>query len=215
MKGYKVLITAGPTKAKIDPVRYITNISTGKLGAKIADVFLKKEATVNFLYGEGSVLPKKKSKKLCLKNVETVKDLIKIIKQDRKKYDIIIHSMAVLDYIPKNYSEKKIPSKRKNWVIKLTKTPKVIKLIKKLHPKSFLVGFKLEVNKKESELVKIGRQFLKANKLDLIVVNDLKKIKRKQHLAYIINKKGEIESTPTDKNKIAEELVKIIKRKLT
>ncbi|MFH1612886.1 MAG: phosphopantothenoylcysteine decarboxylase [bacterium] len=207
-----ILITSGPTQANIDPVRYIANTSTGELGTKIAKEFLKYKNKVTFIYGKNSIFPSKKTENLCLIEIITINDLIKVIKKELNKtrYDIIVHLMAVLDYVPEKYNTKKIASNKKNLIIKLVQTPKVIKIIRKLAPASFLIGFKLEVNKKENSLIKTALEFLKKNKLDMVVVNDFKKIKENTHIAFLINKQGIINKEIT-KEKIAKKIVFLLK----
>ena len=214
MKNQKnILITSGPTRVNIDLVRHIANTSTGELGTKIAKEFLKTKNKVTFIFGKDSIFPKIKSENLHLIEIITVNDLIKIIKQElnKTKYDVIIHLMAVLDYVPKKYSKEKISSSKKKLVLELVQTPKVIKIIRKFAPFSFLIGFKLEVNKKENELTKKALEFLKKNKLEMVVVNDFNKIKKNTHIAFLINKQGMI-SKEISKERIAKKIIAILKK---
>jgi phosphopantothenoylcysteine synthetase/decarboxylase len=212
LKDRKVLVTSGPTQAEIDRVRYITNKSTGKLGAKIASEFLRQGAQVTFIYGQGSELPQIKKNRLKVIKIRTVPEFIQIIKQELSvsQYDIVIQAMAVLDYIPKHPSSKKFRSQRKVWTIKLIRTPKVIKIIRELLPKAFLVSFKLEVGKEEKELIKTAYRSLKENKVELVVANDLDEIEKGRHTGYIINKEGRVIKKAIGKDKIAQELVSAI-----
>jgi len=213
LSGKKVLVTSGPTRAPIDAVRYITNKSTGRLGALIAEEALREGAEVTYIYGKGSVLPQvAESTSLRLVEVETVPDLMERVREELEEtnYHVIIHSMAVLDYVPEAPREEKVPSGREEWQIGLIKTPKVIKMIRDLNPQAFLVGFKLEVGSREEELIGIAHRSLLANKADLVVANDLLQIERGNHVGYLVNPEGEVVARGEGKEEIARRLVEII-----
>ena len=221
-KRLKILITSGPTRGPIDAIRYITNKSTGRLGTEIAREALNRGADVTFIYGKGSIIPDVKDigeklySKLKLIEIRTVSDLIKSINQElkQKHCDVIIHSMAVLDYVPDKYISDKVTSGKDEWIIRLIKTPKVIEIIKKIDPNIFLIGFKLEVEKTKKELVKIAHETLLKSNADLIVANDLKDLQKGEHIAHFINKEGKVIDTQTGKKNIAKELIKIVLEKL-
>ncbi len=217
-KKMKILITSGPTRGPIDAIRYITNKSSGRLGTEIVIEALKQDADVTLIYGKGSMTPDAKDigeqlySHLKLIEIETVDDLIKSINQELNKenYDAIIHSMAVLDYVPDKYISNKVASGKDEWIIRLIKTPKAIKIVKEINPDIFLVGFKLEVGKTKEELVKIAYKTLLKSDADLIIANDLKDLERGEHIAYFVNPKGEIIDIQTGKKNIAKKLIKLI-----
>lgn len=221
-KRLNILITSGPTRGPIDEIRYITNKSTGRLGTEIAKEALNQGADVTFIYGKGSIIPDVKDigeqlySHLKLIEILTVDDLIKSINQElkQKHCDVVIHSMAVLDYVPDKYISDKVASGKNEWVIRLIKTPKVIKMIKEIDPDIFLVSFKLEVDKTKEELIKIAHEVLIKNNSDLIVANDLKDLQKGEHIAHFINKEGKVIGTQTGKKNIAKELIKIVLEKL-
>ncbi|MFH1824556.1 MAG: phosphopantothenoylcysteine decarboxylase [Candidatus Firestonebacteria bacterium] len=203
-----ILITSGPTRAYIDEIRYISNYSTGKLGTLIAEEFLKNGNKVTFIYGKGSLHPDNKN--LRLVEVQTVDDLANILKEEfKKKYDVIIHLMAILDYVPDNQLKIKVKSDKKVWNLKLVRTPKIIKLIKRISPKSILVGFKLEYNVKKKKLLKSAIKLIKESKADYIVANDYKNIKRGKHIASILSRNGLIKDDIIGKKNIAKEIVSL------
>jgi len=214
----KILITSGPTRGPIDAMRYITNKSTGRLGTEIAKEALNQGARVTFIYGKGSIVPDIKdvgeNLYLNLKLIEiiTVSDLIKSINQELKDgtYDVVIHSMAVLDYVPDKYISDKVASGKDEWIIRLIKTPKVIKMIKEIAPDIFLVGFKLEFNKTKEELIKITHEVLIKSNSDLMVANDLKDLEKERHVAYFVDKNGKVIDVKKGKKNIAKKLVKFI-----
>jgi len=217
-KRLKILITSGPTRGPIDAMRYITNKSTGRLGTEIAKEALNQGARVTFIYGKGSIVPDIKDVgenlylNLKLIDIITVSDLIKSINQELKDgtYDVVIHSMAVLDYVPDKYISDKVASGKDEWIIRLIKTPKVIKMIKEIAPDIFLVGFKLEFNKTKEELIKITREVLIKSNSDLMVANDLKDLEKERHVAYFVNKNGKVIDVKKGKKNIAKKLVKFI-----
>ncbi len=213
LSGKRVLVTSGPTRAPLDAVRYITNKSTGRLGALIAEEALREGAEVTYIYGKGSVLPQvAECASLRLVEVETVPELMERVRQELEgtNYQAIIHSMAVLDYVPEFHREEKVPSGREEWQIRLVKTPKVIKMIRDLNPQAFLVGFKLEVGSGEEELIDIAHRWLLANKTDLVVANDLLQIERGNHVGYLVNPEGKVVARAEGKEEIARRLVEII-----
>jgi phosphopantothenoylcysteine synthetase/decarboxylase len=222
-KKMKILITSGPTRGPIDAVRYITNKSSGRLGTEIAKEALKYDADVTFIYGKGSIIPKLEDigeqlySHLKIIEILTVDDLIKSINQELKyeNYDAVIHSMAVLDYVPDKYIDDKVDSGKDEWIIRLIKTPKVIKMIRDINPKTFLTGFKLEFDKPEEELVKIAYETLLKIDADLMVANNLRDLEKGEHIAYFVDKEGKVIDVQTGKRNIAKKLIKLIVNKLS
>lgn len=215
LSGKKVLVTAGSTWVPIDKVRVITNIFTGKTGCTIAQKAKDMGAQVKLLIGVGNP-------GLPLKGVKVIKysyfdDLLKLMKKElcSGKYDIVVHSAAVSDYIPiKPQYGKKIPSGNKNLTIKLKPTLKIIKQIKKWDPDIFLAQFKLEVDKKLTELIKVGYMSMVKNGSDLAVVNDLNEMNKNRHEAYIVDRAKKIKKVTT-RESLASNLLKIISAKIT
>ncbi len=214
----KLLITAGPTRAPLDAVRYITNKATGRLGSLIAEEALRLGADVTFVYGRPSQVPVVRGgahDHLTLAAVETVHDLIAVFKRELPRgYDAVIHNMAVLDFEPAEVRDEKTGSQLKEWVVRLVPTPKAIKLVKELAPKTFLVGFKLEVGKALPEFLAIAQEFLKRNACDLVVANDLRTIEGGQHTGHFITPRGEVVQVAVGKEAIARALVDYLDRHL-
>lgn len=214
----KILITSGPTRGYLDAIRYITNTSTGTLGREIALEAVRRDAVVTYLYGKGSLSPEvdKYAGKSQIKliEIETIDDLLSVLqgKLKNKKYDAVVHAMAVSDYVPANTNPNKTPSKKNEWTVKLIKTPKVINTIRNLWPEALLVGFKLEVNKPKEELVKIAARFLKKNNADLIVANDYKNISGNRHIAYLVRKDCTTSAPLKNKKEIARGIISHLER---
>jgi phosphopantothenoylcysteine decarboxylase/phosphopantothenate--cysteine ligase len=168
LKGKRVLMTAGPTVEKIDPVRVMTNISTGKTGTLLASELVSAGAKVTLVYGPGTAKPPKGAKII---RVKTVSEMFGAVKKElRKKFDVVILAAAVSDFIPKS-SNSKIKS-NKNTAIKLTRAPKIIDHIKKIH-KGILIGFKAEANVSKKELVSRARKKMRESDADLMIANDI------------------------------------------
>ena len=173
LKGKKVLITAGPTIEKIDPIRIITNHSTGKTGVLLASELVSAGAKVTLVYGPGITEPPKGAK---IVHVQTVTDMFnEVKKQMKKKFDIVILAAAASDYIPKNQYSKKIKSTRNSLTVELKKAPKIIDHVKKLQKDVFLIGFKAETDISKKELVVRAKQKLRDSKANMIIANDIGK----------------------------------------
>lgn len=215
LKKKNILITAGSTRGYIDAVRYITNTSTGKLGVEIALEAMRNGAMVTYVYGKDSLFPVIEKRhgirhsQLKLIEIETNNDLTKILQERlrNKKFDAVIHAMAVADYVPIKTKSNKTPSVKKELIIKLARAPKVINIIRDTWPKALLVGFKLEVNKTKEELIKIAKRFLGKTKADLIIANDQKNISEDRHTAYLVSNNGGKQGMLKNKKEIAKAIV--------
>ena len=217
-KRLNILITSGPTRGYIDDVRYISNKSSGRLGAAIATEALKRGADVTMAYGTGSIIPnitcigKETGNRLTLIEIETLQDLSKLFVEglQGKVFDAVVHAMAVLDYIPEQPVEGKVSSHSNEITVRFIKTPKIIKLIKVLWPGSLLISFKLEAGIPHDELMKRAYASLLENKADFVVANDQHEILGGKHPGYIINSHQELVATCHTKQDIAERLIDIV-----
>ena len=168
LKGKKVLITAGPTQEPIDPVRFISNHSTGKMGYAIADKLAKAGANVTLVSGQ--VALKSPDVSINLVKVRSAKEMFEATKKHFDEADIIILSAAVADYTPIVVADKKIKKKEDTFTIELTKTVDIAKTLgASKRPDQLMVGFALETdNEVENAIGKI-----KSKNLDMIVLNSL------------------------------------------
>jgi phosphopantothenoylcysteine decarboxylase/phosphopantothenate--cysteine ligase len=169
----KVLVTAGPTLEYIDPVRVITNKSSGRMGVAVAEEALSRGAEVTLVYGLGTAIPPGKVKKIP---VETSQEMYEAVVSElkSKKYDIALAVAAVADWAPEGRYEYKVPtSTTAELTVKLKPTPKIIDAVKKISPDTFLVAFRAEYNLSDEELVKSAHDRLKKAKADLIAANDI------------------------------------------
>ena len=214
-KGKRVAITSGPTRAAIDAVRYISNRSTGALGAAIADECLRQGATATFFHGVGSLLPRAGAG-LEILEIETVDDLVLALKKElpRGEYDVFFHAMAVLDYVPERESKSKIPSGKDALTVRLVKTAKVINFIKELSPETILVSFKLEVGVTKDELAEKARKMMRFSKSDFVLANDLRTVVKGPHTAHLLDADGKFRGPFRGKENIASALVEAVTESL-
>ena len=230
-----IIITAGGTSEKIDNVRKITNSSTGKLGMTIANHLLEENDDIMIYYVCSKNSQRPKDSRVKIIEINGTIDLKNTIERllESKHIDYFIHSMAVSDYmtdyittierIKESVNEhddideafnnikviegKKISSYEDSLVIVLKPTPKIISMIKKMSPKTYLVGFKLLDGVSKEELISVAKKLRNKNKCDLVVANDLSNIRNGEHIGYIINKNNDIEEA-YGKDDIAKKLVR-------
>ena len=165
--GKKVLISAGPTIEEIDPVRYISNYSSGKMGFALAETALMLGAQVKLVSGptDQSI----STKKVNLIKVKTGSEMRKVILENYSDSEIVIMAAAVCDYKPKEFSKKKLKKDNKEINIKFEKTADILMELGKRKENQILIGFALE----NSEELVNAKNKLKNKNLDLIVLNSL------------------------------------------
>ena len=216
LRGKKILMTAGPTVEQIDPIRAITNQSSGKTGVSLATELVSAGAKVTFVYGPGNEKPPKGAKIIDVVSSKEMYDVVK--KELKKKYDVVIMAAAISDYIPKNPSKKKIQSSKADITISLKKAPKIIDQIKKIQKNILLVGFKAETNVTKAQLIKSGKKKLEESSSDIIIANDIGTSRYKKNTQnnqiVIIDSKKSIVSGWMKKEKIAKIIRKQIELKL-
>lgn len=164
--GKKVLISAGPTISPIDPVRYITNRSTGKMGYAIAQEARERGAEVVLVSGPTNLNPPKDVKII---NIKTNEEMKNEILQYFEWADIVIKSAAVADYKPKEYSEEKIKKGDGDLNLCLTRDNDILKSLGEIKTHQILVGFAAESN----NVLENANKKLKNKNLDFIVANDI------------------------------------------
>lgn len=168
LKGKTVLITAGPTYENIDPVRFIGNRSTGKMGFRIAEALLSKGAHVILASGPSNEFLHHSN--LTTHNVESALEMLKIVQENWKHAHIGIFAAAVADYRPEHVADQKIKKKDEQLTIKLIKNPDILKWAgENKSNNQFLVGFALETER----AIEHATSKLQAKNLDLIVINTL------------------------------------------
>jgi len=168
LKNYNILITAGPTYEKIDPVRFIGNRSSGKMGFALAEILAEKGANINLISGPVSL--KSQHKNINIVSVESADEMYVETKKRFAENDIIIFAAAVADYTPQNPVNSKIKKKTDSLIIDLKPTKDIAKeLGQHKTPKQISVGFALET---DNELINAQKKIKKKN-FDFIVLNSL------------------------------------------
>jgi len=212
-EGKKILITSGPVWVPIDKVRIITSIFGGALGVVMAEKAREMGADILLLMGPG------RAKIEGGQNLKVIKfkyfdELFSVMKKEisSKKYDVIIHSAAVPDYVPEKVFAGKIKSGKKDLIIRMKPTQKIVDYIKKWDSSVILVKFKLEVNSNEKDLIETAKKSMARSKTEIIVANDLLKMTKDKHPAFIIDSDGT--KKVSTKDNLAEELLKIINSKI-
>jgi len=171
LKNKKILMTAGPTIEYIDPVRVITNQSTGKTGVLLASELISSGAKVTLVYGPGIEKPPKGARIIKVKTSKEMFDAIRI--ELKKNFDVVIMAAAVADFIPTLKSKKKIKSDQDKITISLQKSPKIIDLVKKMQKNVILIGFKAESDISKKDLIKSAQKKLLESNADMIIANDI------------------------------------------
>jgi len=168
LKGKKVLITAGPTKEAIDPVRFISNHSSGKMGYAIAEAFLKQGADVTLV--SGPVCLSISHPRLKLIKVESASDMYLACCLHFEEADIAVFSAAVADYRPKNIAAQKIKKKEASFVIEMIKNVDIAaEFGKHKLPDQISVGFALETNDELAHAI----SKLQRKNFDMVVLNSM------------------------------------------
>ena len=168
MKGLKVLVTAGPTQEAVDPVRYITNHSTGKMGYAIAKVCARRGADVTLVSGPTAL---EKPWFVNTVDVKSAKEMYEAVTGHAAEQDIIIKAAAVADYRPKTVSSEKMKKKDGELTLELERTDDILAYLgQNKRPGQFLCGFAMETE----DLIENARQKLKKKHVDMIVANSLR-----------------------------------------
>jgi phosphopantothenoylcysteine decarboxylase/phosphopantothenate--cysteine ligase len=166
LKGKKVLVTAGPTREALDPARFISNPSSGKMGFALAAEALRRGAEVTLISGPTKLDPLPGTKFISVTTADEMKDQVF---QYLAKVDIVIMAAAVGDYQPMHYSKQKLKKKKEPLVLELNKTIDILTEIGKDKGNKVLVGFAAETD----ELNKMALKKLKEKNLDIVVANKI------------------------------------------
>ncbi|MEM3437307.1 MAG: bifunctional phosphopantothenoylcysteine decarboxylase/phosphopantothenate--cysteine ligase CoaBC [Nitrososphaerales archaeon] len=215
MRGIKMLITAGPTLEYIDPVRVITNKSSGKMGIAIVNEALRRGANVTLIYGHGIAYPPQGAKVISVETTEEMYNEV-ISELKSKDYDVLIAASAVTDFSPEKKYDYKLSSREINQLnIKLKTLPKIIDKVKELSPKTFLVAFKADYKLSNEKLIDKAYELLKASNADLVVANDVSRknagFGADMNEVIIVDKNGNFTHIPlSSKQAIASKLLDII-----
>jgi len=167
-KGLKVLVTAGATQESLDPVRYITNHSTGKMGYAIAQAASERGAEVTLVSGEANIKPPVFAELIKVKSAE---DMFNAVKENLSESDAVIMAAAVADYTPDTYSNEKIKKSDSDMSISLKRTKDILKYAgENKRDKQVICGFSMETE----NLLENSRKKLEKKNCDIIAANSIK-----------------------------------------
>ena len=204
--GMKVLVTAGPTRERIDPVRYITNDSSGKMGYAIAERAFVRGAAVTLVSGPVAIAAPAGVKVISVTSTVEMHDAMLMQCQE---HDIIIQAAAPADYKPQHASSQKIKKQSgENFVLTFTENPDIAQAVgKRKKPGQILVGFAAETE----NLLDNARQKLSKKNLDMIVANDVTKpgagFNTDTNIAALITANGVIERPLQSKASLADDIL--------
>ena len=203
--GLKVLITAGATAEHIDPVRIVTNKSSGKMGVALAEEALSRGAEVTLVYGSGTEAPPPGARVL---SVETTEQMYEAVASElrSKMYNVVMAVAAAADWTPEKPFAYKVSSHKLHSLdLKLKPTMKIIDSVKKISPRTFLVAFRAEYRLPKNELIESAYKRLLDAKADVIVVNDVGKrgvgFGTDMNEVFIIDKKKKTMHVPLAKKR--------------
>ncbi len=211
LSGLSILVTAGPTVEPIDPVRYITNRSSGKMGYALAGAAQRRGASVRLVSGPTKINP---PPGVSLFEIKTAEEMRQVVLKHRTDSDIIIKAAAVSDYRPKENARHKIKKGADSINLELVKNPDILAELgsKKGSSPCILVGFAAETQ----EMIANAREKLKAKNLDMIVANDVSRddagFEADTNKIKLIYNDGRVEDTPLmTKDEVADLILDRIK----
>lgn len=207
LEGLNVLVTAGPTIEYLDPIRVITNKSSGKMGIEIAKEAFFRGANVKLIYGFGT---ERVPPYLDVTNVETGREMLEAVQSEISNCDIFVSAAAVSDFTIEAKKEK-IESRRGGIDVRLLPTPKILDSVEGYE--ALKVGFKALHNVSKESLVDSAYDLLKEHDLDLVVANDVSKstFRSDESEVFIVDeKKGVVHIPLTSKMEISEKLWNMI-----
>lgn len=212
LAGKRIIVTAGPTRENIDPVRFISNRSSGKMGYAIAGEAARRGAEVTLISGPASIRPPSGAD---LVKVTTSDEMYRAVLEKADGADAVIMAAAVSDYRPTESLPSKIKKGKKNITLDLEKTVDIIEELGKKKRGSLLVGFAAETE----NLIENARKKLKAKNLDLIVANDVTEegagFDADTNRVFLIDRNGVVEETPKlSKGEVAARIVDLIRERL-
>lgn len=211
LKGKKVLVTAGPTVEAIDPVRFISNHSSGKMGYSIAKAAMLRGADVTLVTGKTSLEP---PMFIDAVHVTSAADMYEAVMKRKDEQDIIIKAAAVSDYTPAQVSDEKIKKKDGDMSISLKRTKDILAALGSERKEGqFLCGFSMETQ----NMMENSRAKLQKKNIDMIVANNLKEdgagFKTDTNVVTFITENEELKLPKMTKDEVADELLSFISKK--
>ncbi|WP_156289016.1 bifunctional phosphopantothenoylcysteine decarboxylase/phosphopantothenate--cysteine ligase CoaBC [Oceanobacillus salinisoli] len=211
LSGKKLLVSAGPTREKIDPVRFFTNRSTGKMGFAIADAAAELGAEVTLVTGPSE--QKVSHSRIMRIDVETAEEMYQAMHQFFPSNDIVIKAAAVADYRPKKVYDQKLKKQPGTWQIEMERTNDILQSLGENKTHQFLVGFAAET----TNPLEYGVNKLEKKNLDAIVINNVSQkgagFGEDTNIVTYLNKQQEKEEIEiASKKEVATKLLTLINR---
>ena len=211
MAGRKVLVTAGPTQERLDPVRYISNHSTGKMGYAIARRAMLRGAEVTLVSGKVNLQP---PMGVRMVPVVSAADMAQAVKADAQEQDIIIKAAAVADYRPAVTADEKLKKKDDEMNLVLERTEDILAWLgEHRRPGQFLCGFSMETE----HMLENSRAKLEKKKIDMIVANNLKQtgagFGTDTNVVTLLTKEDTLTLPIMSKEEVADRLLTFIMKK--
>lgn len=200
--GPRVLITAGPTAEDIDPVRYITNRSTGRMGIEVAEAVARSGGTPLLVLGptHQTVAPD-----VPVVNVRSASDMCRAVLANLEWSDCLVMTAAVADYTPAEPLDTKLKKGDGDLVLRLKRTPDILRTVMERPERKgrLVIGFSLDVGMNLDE----GRRKLREKQLDMIVVNTAASFGADTATAWLVRPNGEEECGTITKRQLADKIV--------
>jgi len=215
----RVLVTAGPTVEHIDPLRVVTNRSSGKMGAAISEEALDRGSEVTLVYGLGMATPPQRARVISVETTEQMRKAV-VSELKSKKYDVMIAVAAAADWtVEKPYSYKVSTRKVDSLDLKLKPTRKIIGYVKEASPKTFLVAFRAEYKLPKTDLIESAYKRLLEVNADLIVVNDVGKkgvgFGTETNEVFVVDRKKKVVHVPlAHKQEVARKILDVVYEKI-
>jgi phosphopantothenoylcysteine decarboxylase/phosphopantothenate--cysteine ligase len=219
LAGLRLLITAGPTVDHIDPIRVITNRSSGKMGMELVEEALNRGAEVTLVYGLGTATPAARANVVSVETTDQMYDAV-ISELESKKYDVVIAAAAAGDWkIKKPFPQKVSTHKLDSLSLQLEPTRKIIDDVKKVSPRAFLVGFRAEYKLAKKDLIDSAHKKLLEANADLIVVNDVGKkgagFGTETNEVFLVDKEKRVNHVPmAHKREVARKILDAVKERI-
>jgi phosphopantothenoylcysteine decarboxylase/phosphopantothenate--cysteine ligase len=219
MEGKRVLVTAGPTIEHIDPVRVVTNRSSGKMGVSIAEEVASRGADTTLILGPGTVDPPSGIKTI---RVESTSELLGAVLGELKRTmpDLVFAAGAPTDYRPVTIAPKKIKTREKPQInLELRATPKILGEIRKASPKTFVVAFKTEHKVSLEELIDEAFKIVHEKNADLVAANDVGLegvgFQADTNELYVVDERKKVVHIPlAQKREVARQLVDLAVKRM-
>ncbi len=209
LEGQRVLITAGPTREAIDPVRFISNHSSGKMGFALAQAAVDAGAQVTLIAGPVALATPEHVKRV---DVDSAQQMFDAVHERVRDCDIFIAAAAVADYRPEHVVDSKIKKQNETMTLTLVRNPDIVASVAQLRPKPFTVGFAAETQR----VKEYARDKLERKNLDMIIANDVAMpgigFNSENNAVIVLWQDGEIEIGEQSKAHIAREILTLIER---